>query len=55
MDVLHHKRFGRSAVYDKAFLRWDESGGFWEKMDEILMKAAVLGQKMDESWIFLPS
>ena len=35
MDVLHHKMFGCYAVYDKDFLRWYESGGFWEKMDEI--------------------
>ena len=35
MDVLHHKKFGCYAVYDKDFLRWYESGGFWEKMDEI--------------------
>ena len=41
MDVLHHKRFGCSAVYDKDFLRRDESSGFWAKMDEI--------------WIILPS
>ena len=29
MDVLHHKRLGCSAVYDKDFLRRDESGGFF--------------------------
>ena len=28
MDVLRHKRFGCSAVYDKDFLRRDESGSF---------------------------
>ena len=31
MDVLRHKRFGCSAVYDKDFLRRDESGGFGAK------------------------
>ena len=28
MDVLRHKVFGCSSVYDKDFLRQDESGGF---------------------------
>ena len=31
MDVLRHKRFGCSAVYDQDFLRWNESGGFVAK------------------------
>ena len=55
MDVLRHKMFDCSAIYDKYFLRRDESGGFWAKMDEIWMKAADFGQKMDKIWIFLPS
>ena len=45
MDVLRYKRFGCSTVYDKDFLRRDESGGFWAKMDKIWMKAADFGQK----------
>ena len=32
MDVLRHKSFGCSAVYDKDFLRRDESGGFGGEM-----------------------
>ena len=31
MGVLSHKMFGCSAVYDKDFLRRDESGGFGAK------------------------
>ena len=31
MDVLCHKRFGCSAVYDKDFLRQDTIGGFGAK------------------------
>ena len=56
MDVLHHKGFGCSAVYDKDFLRrdeigvfWskngrnlDESGGFWSKNGQILDFSAEL-------------
>ena len=55
MYLLRHKRFGCSNVYDKDFLRRDESGGFWVKMDEIWMKAAAFGQNIDKVWIFLPS
>ena len=43
MDVLRHKRFGCSTVYDKDFLKWDESGGFWVRN----------GKNMDESGGFL--
>ena len=39
MDVLRRKRFGCSAVYDKDFLRRNESGGFGAKN----------GLKFDES------
>ena len=39
MDVLHRIRFGCFAVYDKDFLRRDESGSFGakdgKKLDEI--------------------
>ena len=31
MDVLHHKRFGCYAVYDKDLIWRDESDGFWSK------------------------
>ena len=38
MDVLRHKRFGCSAVYDKDLLRRSENGGFgaknWQILDE---------------------
>ena len=52
MDALHHKRFDCFAVYDKNFFRQDESGGFEGEIEEICMKAAALGQKMDKFWIF---
>ena len=48
MDVLRHKMFDCSPVYDKDFLGRDESGGFSEKIDEIWKKAAAFGTKMDE-------
>ena len=53
MDVLRHKRFGCSTVYDKDFLRKDESGGFGAKINKIWMKAAALGGEKDKIWIFL--
>ena len=31
MDVMSHKRFGCSDVYDKYLLQWNESGGFGAK------------------------
>ena len=41
MDMLRHRRFGCYAVYDKAFLRRDESGGFWAN-----------NGRMEKFWIF---
>ena len=55
MDLLRHKRFGCSAVYDKDFLRQDEAAAFGQKLDKIWMKAADFGKKKDEIWIFLTS
>ena len=52
MDVMRHKIFGCSAVYDMDFLRRDESNGFGGKMDKICLKAADFGQEMDNIWIF---
>ena len=45
MDVPCHKMFGCFDVYDKDFLRQDESDGFWTKIDKIWIKAAALGEK----------
>ena len=43
MDVLRHKRFGYSDVYDKDLLRWYEIRGFGAKN----------GQNLDESGGFV--
>ena len=53
MDVLRHKRFGCSDVYDQDFPMQGERGGFGAKMDAMWMKAAVFRQKMDRIWIVL--
>ena len=48
MYVLHHKRFGCSTVYDKDFIRQDESGSFGAKIGKFWMKAADFGHKMEK-------
>ena len=48
MDVLRHKRFGCSAVYDEDFSCGMKAAALGQKMDEIWMKAAAFEQKMDE-------
>ena len=55
MDVMCHKRFGCFAVYDKDFLRQDESGGFWTKNGQHLDESSGFGEKMDKISIFLPN
>ena len=55
MDVMCHKIFDCSAVYDKDLLRRDESGGFWAKNGRSLDESGGYGQKMDKIWIFLLS
>ena len=52
MDVLRHKRFGCSDVYDSDLLRRDESGGFVAKYGKNWMNAAAFGGKLDGIWIF---
>ena len=53
LDVLRHKRFGCSAVYNKDLLRRDESGGFWAKNGKSLDESGGLwsknGQNLDFS------
>ena len=53
MDVLRHKRFVYSAVYDKDFLGRDESGGFWGRIGRNLDESGGFwsknGQKLDFS------
>ena len=49
---MRHEIFGCSAVYDKDFLRLDESGWLGQKMDEICMKVAAFGQEMDNIYIY---
>ena len=52
MDVLHHKRFGFSAVYDKDFLRRDEIGGFWAKNGKKLDERGGYWAKNGQNLIF---
>ena len=54
MDVLHHKMFGCSAVYDKDFLRRDEIGGFWAKNGQNLDESGDYWAKNGQNLIFLP-
>ena len=53
MDVLCHKKFGCSPVYDKDILRRDENGGFGAKNGQILDENglfwAKIGQTLDFS------
>ena len=53
MDVLLHKSFGCSSVYDKYFLRWNKSGSFGAKigqnLDERVGFGAKNGQNLDFS------
>ena len=56
MNVMRHKRFGYFTVYDKDFLRQDESGRLLDKnMDKFLDESSGFGAKMDKIRIFLPS
>ena len=48
MDVLRHKRFVCSAIYDKDLLRRDESGGFWSKNGRNLDEIGSFSEKMDK-------
>ena len=52
MDVMRHKRFGCSNVYDTDFFRQDESGGVGAKMDKFWMKAAAFGKKNGQNLDF---
>ena len=55
MDVLRHKNFGYSAVYDKGLLRWDESGRFGAKSGQNLDESGGFRAKsgqIDKIWIF---
>ena len=45
MNVLRHKRFFCSAVYDEDFLRWDESGGSGGKNGRNLDESGRFGAK----------
>ena len=56
MDVMSHKRFGCSDVYDKYLLQWNESGGFGAKNGQNLGESGGFwGGGVDKIWIFLLS
>ena len=54
MDVLRHKTFGCSAIYDQHFLRQDESSSFWGGNGKSLDESGSFGGKMENIWIYLP-
>ena len=54
MDVLRHKTFGCSAIYDQHFLRQDESSSFWGGNGQSLDESDSFGGKMENIWIYLP-
>ena len=52
MDVLRHKRFGCSAVYNNDFLVRDEIGGFWAKNGQNLDESGDYWAKNGQNLIF---
>ena len=55
MDVLHHYRYGCYAIYDKDFIRQDESGGFWGGNGQNLDESGGFGAKIGQNLVFLQS
>ena len=55
MDVLRHKRFGYSSVYDKDLLRRDESGGFWGESGQHFGKSGGFWAKNGQFLFFYQS
>ena len=52
MDVLRHKSFGGSTVYDKDFFRQDKRGGFGANNVRNLAERGGCGGGVDKIWLF---